>query len=130
MLGPSARLPPDYFQPQARSPETDELRTKIRVTLEEEIARYFKDNIGQVAIYDANVRSAAECTSGWPTCLRPPKARLTLMVQLTANVYVCRTERNKGSADSLAAEVRGARGQRLLHRSVSLSSSPTTAFEP
>ena len=56
MLGPSANLPPDYFSPDQRSPETDELRTKIRVTLEEEVARYFKDNLGQVAIYDANVR--------------------------------------------------------------------------
>lgn len=57
MLGPSANLPPDYFSPDKRSPETDELRTKVRVTLEEEVARYFKDNLGQVAIYDANVRA-------------------------------------------------------------------------
>ncbi|GAA5969778.1 hypothetical protein JCM11641_008039 [Rhodosporidiobolus odoratus] len=54
VLGPSSKLPPDYFNPVNRSPETDELRLRVRVTLEEEVARYFKDNVGQVAIYDAN----------------------------------------------------------------------------
>ncbi|BGP14758.1 hypothetical protein JCM10213v2_002710 [Rhodosporidiobolus nylandii] len=54
LLGPSSKLPADYFDPTGRSAATDELRLRVRVTLEEEIARYFKDNVGQVAIYDAN----------------------------------------------------------------------------
>ncbi|GAA6027880.1 hypothetical protein JCM8097_001762 [Rhodosporidiobolus ruineniae] len=54
VLGPSSKLPPDYFDAASRTPETDEMRMKVRVTLEEEIARYFKENTGQVAIYDAN----------------------------------------------------------------------------
>ncbi|GAA6012426.1 hypothetical protein JCM11491_004329 [Sporobolomyces phaffii] len=54
LLGPSANLPPDYFSPVDRSPETDELRQKVRLTLEEDVARFFKENRGQVAIYDAN----------------------------------------------------------------------------
>ncbi|GAA5878691.1 hypothetical protein JCM8547_002133 [Rhodosporidiobolus lusitaniae] len=54
VLGPSSKLPPDYFDADARSPETNEMRMKVRVSLEEEVARFFKENIGQVAIYDAN----------------------------------------------------------------------------
>ncbi|GAA5932716.1 bifunctional nucleoside/nucleotide kinase/histidine phosphatase family protein [Sporobolomyces koalae] len=54
MLGPSGTLPPDYFSPIDRSPETDELRQKVRLTLEEDVAKFFKENRGQVAIYDAN----------------------------------------------------------------------------
>ncbi|CEQ39764.1 SPOSA6832_01312, partial [Sporobolomyces salmonicolor] len=54
MLGPSADLPKDYFSLDNRSPETDELRKKVRLTLEEDVARFFKENRGQVAIYDAN----------------------------------------------------------------------------
>ncbi|CDR37866.1 RHTO0S03e00452g2_1 [Rhodotorula toruloides] len=83
MLGPSANLPPDYFHPEGRSPATDELRAKVRITLEEEVARYFKENEGQVAIFDANLSNF--------------------------------TERYEGCTDSVEAEVRGARGQRLLH---------------
>jgi hypothetical protein len=56
LLGPSRNLPQDYFDPVNRSAETDELRQRVRVTLEEELATFFKDNRGQVAIYDANVR--------------------------------------------------------------------------
>lgn len=56
LLGPSANLPPDYFSPVDRSDETDELRQRVRLTLEEDVARFFKENRGQVAIYDANVR--------------------------------------------------------------------------
>lgn len=54
LLGPSANLPKDYFSPIDRSPETDELRQRVRLTLEEDVARFFKENRGQVAIYDAN----------------------------------------------------------------------------
>ncbi|GAA5877469.1 hypothetical protein JCM16303_003344 [Sporobolomyces ruberrimus] len=54
LLGPSANLPPDYFSPVDRSEETDVLRQKVRLTLEEDVARFFKENRGQVAIYDAN----------------------------------------------------------------------------
>ncbi|GAA5914839.1 hypothetical protein JCM6882_007814, partial [Rhodosporidiobolus microsporus] len=54
LLGPSSKLPPDYFDADSRSTETDELRKTVRLTLEEEIAKYFKENTGQVAIYDAN----------------------------------------------------------------------------
>ncbi|GAA5830441.1 hypothetical protein JCM5353_005845 [Sporobolomyces roseus] len=54
LLGPSANLPPDYFSPVDRSDETDELRQRVRLTLEEDVARFFKENRGQVAIYDAN----------------------------------------------------------------------------
>lgn len=55
VIGPSANLPPDYFNAEGRSPETDRLRTEIRLSLEEEVAKYFRDNVGQVAIFDANV---------------------------------------------------------------------------
>ncbi|GAA6008658.1 hypothetical protein JCM10207_007193 [Rhodosporidiobolus poonsookiae] len=54
VLGPSSKLPPDYFDAEGRSPETDELRMKVRLTLEEEVAKFFRENVGQVAIYDAN----------------------------------------------------------------------------
>lgn len=55
LLGTSADLPPDYFDAEGRSPETDKLRTGVRLSLEDEVAKYFRDNIGQVAIFDANV---------------------------------------------------------------------------
>ncbi|BGP54498.1 hypothetical protein JCM8202_001578 [Rhodotorula sphaerocarpa] len=54
ILGPSANLPPDYFNAAERTPETDKMRTEVRLSLENEIAKYFRENIGQVAIFDAN----------------------------------------------------------------------------
>ncbi|KAK4701670.1 hypothetical protein P7C70_g4559, partial [Phenoliferia sp. Uapishka_3] len=40
--------------PEGRSPETQELRDKVKKSLEDEVARFFEENRGQVAIYDAN----------------------------------------------------------------------------
>lgn len=69
ILGPSSKLPPDYFDAESRSPETDELRKHVRLTLEEEVAKFFKENIGQVAIYDANVSRlrAGEVSLSFPS---------------------------------------------------------------
>lgn len=107
MLGPSANLPPDYFQPEGRSAETDELRAKVRITLEEEVARYFKENEGQVAIFDANV-SRGSLARRSRVSLREHAADVRSSLRLA--------ERHQGGADSVEAEVRGARGQCLLHR--------------
>jgi 6-phosphofructo-2-kinase/fructose-2,6-biphosphatase 4 len=54
VLGPSSNLPPDYFSPKGRSPETEILRKKVLDTLEADVIKFFKENRGQVAIYDAN----------------------------------------------------------------------------
>lgn len=86
MLGPSANLPPDYFHPEGRSPETDELRAKVRITLEEEVARYFKENEGQVAIFDANV------SSRW-SCLYSVEAFVRMLKLMTPAVEFHRTVR-------------------------------------
>ena len=57
VLGPSSTLPPDYFTPIGRTDETQALRMQVIASLELEVENFFKENRGQVAIYDANVRS-------------------------------------------------------------------------
>ena len=58
VLGPSSTLPPDYFTPIGRSDDTQALRMQVIASLELEVENFFKENRGQVAIYDANVRSS------------------------------------------------------------------------
>lgn len=89
ILGPSANLPPDYFNAAERTPETDKMRTEVRLSLENEIAKYFRENIGQVAIFDANVSRAVVQLS-----LHPP--------WLTTSSP---SERDQGGADSAPAKV-------------------------
>ncbi|KAM0749991.1 bifunctional 6-phosphofructo-2-kinase/fructose-2,6-bisphosphate 2-phosphatase [Meredithblackwellia eburnea MCA 4105] len=54
LLGGSSDLPADYFRPEGRSEETQALRDKVKHSLEEDVVRFFQENRGQVAIYDAN----------------------------------------------------------------------------
>ncbi|KAH8921934.1 bifunctional 6-phosphofructo-2-kinase/fructose-2,6-bisphosphate 2-phosphatase [Atractiella rhizophila] len=56
ILGPPTALPSDYFAPLGtqRSPETENLRAKVRKGLEEDMDKFFFQENGQVAIYDAN----------------------------------------------------------------------------
>lgn len=60
VLGPSSNLPADYFSPANRSESTEALRTSVRLSLEENLVKFFKENRGQVAIYDANVSTHEE----------------------------------------------------------------------
>lgn len=55
VLGPTEMLPPDYFNPSGRTPETEEMRRRVRESLEEDVSNFFSEGRGQVAIYDANV---------------------------------------------------------------------------
>lgn len=55
VLGPSSSLPPDYFSPNDRSAATEQMRKQVKQSLEGEVEKFFKENRGQVAIYDANV---------------------------------------------------------------------------
>lgn len=55
VLGPSDKLPPDYFNPAGRSEATEELRRTVRESLENDVKDFFTKRRGQVAIYDANV---------------------------------------------------------------------------
>lgn len=59
VVGPSSNLPDDYFQSEGRSPETEQLRLKVKQSLEDDVEKFFNENRGQVAIYDANVESFA-----------------------------------------------------------------------
>lgn len=54
VLGPSSSLPPDYFSPNDRSAATEQMRKQVKQSLEGEVEKFFKENRGQVAIYDAN----------------------------------------------------------------------------
>lgn len=54
VLGPSSNLPADYFQPEGRSEETEAMRRRVRISLENDLEAFFSENRGQVAIYDAN----------------------------------------------------------------------------
>lgn len=92
VIGPSSNLPPDYFNAEGRSPETDRLRTEIRLSLEEEVAKYFRDNVGQVAIFDANV-SALHGSSFLCLSILTPCTPTHL------------AERNKGGPDSAPTKV-------------------------
>lgn len=58
LLGASSNLPPDYFQLVGRSAETEALREKVKLSLEDDVEKFFSENRGQVAIYDANVSCA------------------------------------------------------------------------
>ncbi|TFK22137.1 cytoplasmic protein [Coprinopsis marcescibilis] len=53
MLGGAQKVPPDYFSPGEKSPETIALRKKVSDGCEQVIWDYF-DGGGQVVIYDAN----------------------------------------------------------------------------
>lgn len=55
VLGPTEKLPPDYFSPSGRTPETEEMRRRVRDSLEDDVSKFFSEGRGQVAIYDANV---------------------------------------------------------------------------
>lgn len=59
-LGSAASLPPDYFFPGKRSPESETLRNQIRGEMSDIILQYFQRDRGQVAIYDANNTTVAE----------------------------------------------------------------------
>ena len=59
-LGEASTLPPDYFLPDKRSPESQALRNKLRNEMTDIIYKYFKEEGGQVAIYDANNTTVAE----------------------------------------------------------------------
>lgn len=56
MVGPSDALPEDYFRldPAERSEASERLRVKIKDSMLNKIGRYFTEDNGQVAIYDAN----------------------------------------------------------------------------
>ncbi|SGY81120.1 BQ5605_C009g05464 [Microbotryum silenes-dioicae] len=54
VLGPSAKLPKDYFYTEGRCAETEQLRSRVKDSLETEIISFFNQRNGQVAIYDAN----------------------------------------------------------------------------
>ncbi|SCV74821.1 BQ2448_7850 [Microbotryum intermedium] len=54
VLGPSAKLPKDYFYTEGRCAETEQLRSLVKDSLESEIISFFNQRNGQVAIYDAN----------------------------------------------------------------------------
>lgn len=64
VLGPSSNLPSDYFNPEERGPETEALRTKVKESLEADVEKFFRENRGQVAIYDANVSGTMEWELG------------------------------------------------------------------
>ncbi|KAK4056461.1 hypothetical protein OIO90_002604 [Microbotryomycetes sp. JL221] len=53
LIGSSSDLPPDYFLDD-RSEETDQLRKRVRTSMEDAVTDFFKKKRGQVAIYDAN----------------------------------------------------------------------------
>ncbi|CAD6581791.1 MAG: hypothetical protein CYPHOPRED_001709 [Cyphobasidiales sp. Tagirdzhanova-0007] len=59
-LGEASSLPPDYFIPGKRSPESEALRNQVKREMASIILKYFKEEGGQVAIYDANNTSVAE----------------------------------------------------------------------
>jgi 6-phosphofructo-2-kinase / fructose-2,6-biphosphatase 4 len=61
VLGPTEKLPPDYFNPSGRTPETEEMRRRVRESLEEDVSKFFSEGRGQVAIYDANVSPLGAC---------------------------------------------------------------------
>lgn len=54
MLGRPEDLPADYFKPGDKSPETEALRQKILDGFDETVMQFFKEEGGQVVIYDAN----------------------------------------------------------------------------
>lgn len=56
ILGGADQLPSDYFATDgSRSPETEELRHRVKESFDATVESYFKKEEGQVAIYDANV---------------------------------------------------------------------------
>jgi 6-phosphofructo-2-kinase/fructose-2,6-biphosphatase 4 len=54
VLGGATNVPPDYFQPEAKSEETLALRNKIKEGIEDQVWDFFTTQGGQVVIYDAN----------------------------------------------------------------------------
>lgn len=48
----------DYFELEGRSAETEALRQKVKLSLEDDVVKFFEESRGQVAIYDANVSSS------------------------------------------------------------------------
>jgi len=54
VLGGATNVPPDYFQPEAKSEETLALRKKIKEGIEDQVWEFFTTQGGQVVIYDAN----------------------------------------------------------------------------
>lgn len=55
-VGPSATLPLDYFKLEGRSEQTEALRERVKISLEDDVEKFFAQGRGQVAIYDANVK--------------------------------------------------------------------------
>ncbi|KAG8899313.1 hypothetical protein FRB99_006813 [Tulasnella sp. 403] len=53
-IGGAQSLPPDYFTHGPRLAETQKLRTMVKVGCEGNIMKFFREERGQVAIYDAN----------------------------------------------------------------------------
>lgn len=54
VIGPSGKLPDDYFSAPPRSRATEDLRRRVMDTLDDEIKQFFAERKGQVAVYDAN----------------------------------------------------------------------------
>jgi len=59
-LGHASTLPADYFNPGKRSDESERLRNQMKSEMSNIILRYFHEEGGQVAIYDANNTTVAE----------------------------------------------------------------------
>ncbi|CED82427.1 cytoplasm protein [Phaffia rhodozyma] len=54
IIGGADKLPGDYFAIGAKRPETQELRDRIKLGLEQQALDFFQKEGGQVVIYDAN----------------------------------------------------------------------------
>ncbi|PWN32882.1 6PF2K-domain-containing protein [Meira miltonrushii] len=54
ILGGADKVPPDYFKPGPKSPETEALRKHVLDEFDKQVVDYFTVQGGQVVIYDAN----------------------------------------------------------------------------
>lgn len=54
VLGGADKVPPDYFKPGPKSPETEALRKCILDEFDEQVVHFLNQEGGQVVIYDAN----------------------------------------------------------------------------
>lgn len=69
-LGDPSLLPPDYFNPGKRTAESEQLRNQIKSEMTDLISKYFTDEGGQVAIYDANNTTKQERFQLRETCAK------------------------------------------------------------
>lgn len=69
-LGDPSNLPKDYFSPYIRSEQSERLRMQMKTEMLEIVTKYFKEDGGQVAIYDANNTTIAERQFLRDTCAK------------------------------------------------------------